>query len=104
MEEDSSFFGLSRVRELFGQRLGNRCFQRKNTPVESDVWLIVLTFFLSTREVAWPLRDGLLGANRSKKLILTGWPFPLRRGAMLVEIWTNGCSWVMAEGPTVGGR
>ena len=51
---------------------------------------VLLTFFLSWRGVPLPLRDGVPGAKRSKKLILTGWPFALRRGAMLVERGVDG--------------
>lgn len=55
----------------------------------------LLTFFPSRLEVLLPLRDGMLGVNRSRKLILTGWPLALRRGAMLVDI----CYWsVLGDG------
>ena len=42
---------------------------------------VLLTFFLSTLQ----LRDGMLGPKMSVKVILTGWPFALRKGAILGE-------------------
>ena len=39
----------------------------------------------------------MLGVKRSRKLILTGCPFELRRGDMLAEIWITGWFWVNAE-------
>ena len=44
---------------------------------------VLLTDFFAEREVPRPPRYGVLGAKRSKKLSLTGWPFALRRGAIM---------------------
>ena len=49
---------------------------------------LMLTFSLS-------IRGSLFGPKRSKKLILTGWPFALRNGAMLKGLWITGYFWVM---------
>lgn len=58
---------------------------------------VLLTAFLSGRELPLPLRDGVLGPKRSKKLILTGWPFPFTRGAMVSRTRVTGRFCVMAE-------
>ncbi len=88
VEEDSSFFGYSWVRKD-SIKPGIRSLRKDEEYIRrgSCTIRVLLTFFLSRLEVPLPLRDGVLGPlKRSKKLILTGWPFALRRGAISTDI------------------
>ncbi len=89
VEEDSSFFGYSWVKKDT-IKPGIRSLHKNEEYIRRVSCMIgvLLTFFFSRLEVPLPLRDGVLGPpKRSKKLILTGWPFALRRGAISTDIW-----------------
>ena len=92
--EDSSVFDYSRVRQNIEQRSSTGGVQRDDGSTGKVRCMIrdLLTFFLSPRGIPLPLRDGVVGPKRSKKLILTGWPFAFRKGAMVIEEQVTGCS------------
>ena len=92
--KDSSVFDYSRVRENIEQRSSTGSVQRDDgsTGKVRSMTTDLLTFFLSPRGIPLPLRDGVLGPKRSKKLILTGWPFAFRKGAMVIVEQITGCS------------
>ena len=102
--EDSSVFDYSRVRENIEQRSSTGSVQRDDGPTGKVRCMIrdLLTFFLSLRGIPLPLRDGVLGPKRSKKLILTGWPFAFRKGAMIYCGTDHWLFCVMAEQSVLG--
>ena len=85
-EEGSFFFERCCIRESFE---GKRNIQIKVLDaIADDIGAAgrVIKVSLTVFGARLPPREGLLGPNRSKKLILTGWPLALRNGAIMMRV------------------
>ena len=63
--------------------MNDRRLRRNENNIGEMIEVLLTDFLADERRVPRPPRDGGIGPKRSKKLILTGWPFAFRRGAII---------------------